>query len=105
SIRTGRRRDAVANILRAVEFAAFAWPDRVRLAAGGNLAGAADRGNASGFAVFGNVNAKCTGLANSEREIWRVDFVDFAFAQLADSEIDRALGDAHLDGVVVEIQE
>ena len=75
------------------------------MAAGGNVAGTANYGNARGLAVFRNVNAKRACFLHRECHVWRVDFINFAFAQFAHAEIDRALRNAHLNRVVVKIQE
>ena len=79
--------------------------DGVGLAAGGDFAFAADRDDGGGVAIFGDVYAEGAGLAHGECEIWSVYFVDVAFAEFADAEIDCAFGDADLHDVAVEIEE
>ena len=75
------------------------------MAAGGNVARTANCSNARGLAIFGNVNAKRACFLHGECHVRRVDFVNFAFAQFAHAEINRALRNAHLNRVVVKIQE
>ncbi len=86
-IRTRRSGNAVANVLRAVEFAAVAGLDRIALAASRNVARTTNHGDASRFAVFGDVDAESARFLHGKSEIRRVDFVDFAFAQFAHAEI------------------
>ena len=75
------------------------------MAARGNVARTTNYGNAGGLAVFRNVNAKRACFLHGECHVRRVDFINFAFAQFTHAEIDRAFRNAHLNRVVVKIQE
>src|SRR5262249_46126673 len=83
---------------------ALAGLDRIGLTASRNFAFSANYRDASGFAVFRNINAKRARLADGKRQIRRVYFVDFALAQFADAEIYRAFLNAHLNRIVVKIE-
>ncbi len=103
----GFRRRALVNlwIVSAFKFGLFAGVNGVGLAAGGDLAFAANCDDRGGVAIFRDVHAKGAGLSDREREIRCVYFVDVAFAEFPDAEIDCAFRDANLHNVAVEIQE
>ena len=77
----------------------------IGLAAGGNFSFAANHSHAGGIAVFIHINAKCPGLLHSESQIRSVHFVEVAFAQFTDAEVDAAFGKAHLRDALVKVQE
>ena len=62
---------------------------------------AADDGNAGGIAVFVYIKAERAGLADSESQIGRIDFIDVAFANFFDAEVDGTLGETHLRDALV----
>ena len=62
----------------------------IRLTVCGDFAFSANCGDASAVAVLIYVNAKCARLSHVKRKIRCVDFIDVAFAQLANPEIDGA---------------
>ena len=76
----------------AIEFSALARVNGIRLTVCGNFAFAANCRDASAIAIFIYVNAECARLSHVKRKIRCVDFIDIAFAQLTNPEIDGALG-------------
>src|SRR5882762_571619 len=105
AVRTGSLRNDVVDVVRAVEFRAFACVDFIGLTAGGNFAFAANRSHASGVAALSYVNAKCSSLLHGECQVRGVNFVEVAFAQFTDAEIDAAFRKAHLCDALIKVQE
>src|SRR5260370_421006 len=105
AIGTGSPVNAVFDVVRAIEFRAITGVDFIGFAAGGNFAFAANYGHASGVAGFSYVNAKCSSLLHGESQIRGVNFVEIAFAQFADAEVDAAFRKAHLRDALVKVQE
>src|SRR2546425_6247338 len=97
--------NAVLNVVRAVEFRALAGVNLIGLAAGGNLAFAANHGHARAVTVFINVNAKSACFLDGESQIRSVYFVEIALTQFADTEVQTPLRKAHLRDALVEVQE
>src|SRR4030095_7076079 len=104
SVWSRRRGNKIRDVIRAVELAAFSGGNRVCLVICDDLTFAANRGYARAVAVFIHIHPKCARLRHIERDIWSVHFVDIAFAQFTDPEIDRSLSKAHLRCLVIKIQ-
>ena len=100
-----RGRSFVLNTLGAAKFRAFLGMNRKGAAAGGHFAFAAEGRHARHVALFIHFHAKISGVSNGEGQVRRVHFVQFAFAQLANAEIDQSLGHAHLRRALIQIQE
>jgi hypothetical protein len=105
AVRRGSGRRVVLDILHTLEFCLLARVKAVGLSVGGDFALAANHRDARGVAIFGDVNAEGASLFYSERKIWRVDFIEVAFAQLADAEIHGAFREAQLHNVFVKVEE
>ena len=106
AIRRRRLSDSGLDVvIGAVEHAALARLEIVGLAAGCDLAFAADNGNAGGVAVFVYVDPESAGLGDVENRIRGVHFVHVTFANFADTKIDSTFSDAHLGDSLVEIEE
>ena len=105
SVGTRRPNDAVRGIIFcAVEFRLFASTHVVSLSSGSDFAVTANHSNTGGVADFIYIDAKRAGLPHVENRVWRIHFVDVALAQLADPEIHRAFGNAHLRDALIEIE-
>ncbi len=89
AVRTRSLLNVGLNVVGAIEFGALTEVYFIGFAAGGHFAFAANYRHASGVAVFIYVNAKCSGLFHGESQIRGVHFVEIAFTQLGDAEIDR----------------
>src|SRR6266852_863938 len=105
AVRTRSLFNVGLNVVCAIEFGALTEVNFIGFAAGGHFALAANYRHASGVAVFIHVDAKCSGLLDSESQIRGVHFVEIAFTQLGDAEIDATLGKAHLRDALIEIEE
>lgn len=93
------------DIVRAVKFGPLFGMHRIGLAISGDFPFAADHSHTGGISILADVNAESTGLLYGERQIGSVHFVQFALTEFANAKIDTAFGEAHLNDVLVEVQE
>jgi len=100
-----RLRDAVFRIVSSIKFGALSGVDFIRLAASSHFSFATNHRDAARLAIFVNVNAESSGLLNGEGKIGCIHFVYVSLTQLADSEVDGALAEPHLDDAFVKIEE
>jgi hypothetical protein len=100
----GRGSYFVFGIIDTIKFGAVARVYGICLATRNDFAFTANCGNGGRLAVFAHIHAKGAGLLHGERQVGRVNLVGIAFAQFANSKIDRTFRDAHLHDAFVEIQ-
>jgi hypothetical protein len=97
--------DSRLDVIRAVEHAALVWLDVIGFAAGSDLAFAANNSDAGRIAVFVHIDAESAGLRDGKRQIGSVNFIEIAFSDFLDAEINGTFGKTHLGDVLIEIEE
>src|SRR5713101_1525538 len=103
AVRTRSLFNVGLNFVGAIEFGALTEMNFIGFAAGGHFALAANDGHAGGVAIFIYVNAKCSGLLDSESQIRGIHFVEIAFAQFTDAEVDAAFRETHLRDALIKV--
>src|SRR5208283_4803643 len=104
-IRIGKTLDVRIKSVRTGKEALLARVDGVSGAAAGDLALPIANANDGGVAGFVDIDAVAAGTKNREGQIGRVDFNVFGVPQAPHADVDGALSNANLNGLVIQIEE
>jgi len=97
--------EIVFSLIIASDLGALAGVEGEGLAAAGDFAFSVAYSDGGGLGVRVRVDAVFAGLGDVEGEVGRVHLKDLVLGEVAEADVERAFGEADLDGLIVEIQE